>query len=97
MFDIGFWELLLIAVVALFVVGPEKLPSFVRKAGAWTTKIRRFIHHTRREIEQELLVHEQQTFKEKIADLDTLMKDAPDKILQQNEETQSVDKKTSHD
>ena len=35
MFDVGFWELLLIAVVALIVVGPEKLPKVVRVCGLW--------------------------------------------------------------
>ena len=31
MFDIGFWELIVIAVIALLVVGPEQLPGFVRE------------------------------------------------------------------
>ena len=79
MFDIGFWELLLIAVVSLFVIGPDKLPGFVREAGQWLGKARRFIQHTRREIEQELDLHEQLSLKEKISDMDELLENAPDR------------------
>lgn len=85
MFDIGFWELLLIAIVSLFVVGPEKFPGFIREAGVWVNKAQRFIQQTRREINQELLLHEQQSFKEKIADLDDLMHNAPDRMLNADE------------
>ena len=35
MFDIGFWELSLLALVALLVVGPERLPKLARTAGLW--------------------------------------------------------------
>ncbi len=85
MFDIGFWELLLIAIVSLFVIGPEKFPGFIREAGIWINKIRRFIQQTRREINQQLLLHEQESFKQKIADLDDLMENAPDKVLEKEE------------
>ena len=95
MFDIGFWELLLIALVALFVIGPDKLPSFIREAGVWASKARRFIQQTRREINQELLLHEQQTFKEKIADLDDLVQNAPDRILNADESKTVPDSKSS--
>ena len=43
MFDIGFWELLLIAIISLLVAGPEKLPELVRDAGRWLTM--RALHH----------------------------------------------------
>jgi sec-independent protein translocase protein TatB len=35
MFDIGFWELTIIGVVALLVIGPDKLPGIARTAGMW--------------------------------------------------------------
>jgi sec-independent protein translocase protein TatB len=41
MFDIRWSELLVIAVVALIVIGPKELPSVLRTVGQWTTKIRR--------------------------------------------------------
>lgn len=54
MFDVGFWELVLIAVVALVVVGPERLPRLARTAGLWIGKGRRFVSSVRADIEQEL-------------------------------------------
>ncbi len=41
MFDIGFAELLIIGVVALLVIGPERLPEAVRTASAWINRLRR--------------------------------------------------------
>jgi sec-independent protein translocase protein TatB len=43
MFDIGFSELLLFGVIALIVLGPEKLPQAARTAGQWYAKIRRTV------------------------------------------------------
>lgn len=40
MFDIGFWEMVLIAVVALVVVGPKELPVVIRTVGAWVGRAR---------------------------------------------------------
>ena len=53
MFDAGFWELALIFVLALLVVGPERLPGLARKAGLWVGKARRFVTNVRSDIEQE--------------------------------------------
>jgi len=54
MFDIGFWELTLIAVVALLVVGPERLPSMARTVGLWVGRIRRYVQHVKDDIEDEI-------------------------------------------
>jgi len=54
MFDIGFWELAVIAVVALLVVGPEEFPALVRTGSGWLRKIRAFIQDARSELEQEV-------------------------------------------
>lgn len=43
MFDIGFWEILLIGVVSLLVIGPEKLPEVARTVGKWVGKVQRFV------------------------------------------------------
>ena len=53
MFDIGFWEIVVVAVVALLVVGPDEFPTLVRNIGGWLGKIRRFVSETREELEQE--------------------------------------------
>jgi sec-independent protein translocase protein TatB len=53
-FDIGFWELLLIAIVALLVVGPERLPKLVREVGLWIGHAKASLQSIRREISREL-------------------------------------------
>jgi len=58
MFDIGFWELCLIAVVALLVFGPEKLPGAARTAGLWIGRARRFIGTIKQDIDKELHLQE---------------------------------------
>ena len=53
MFDIGFQELMLIMVVALLVIGPERMPSVARKAGLWFGKVRRFVGSVKEDIDRE--------------------------------------------
>lgn len=53
MFDIGFWELVVVAVVALLVVGPERLPALVRDVAGWTQRLRRMATAVRSEFENE--------------------------------------------
>jgi sec-independent protein translocase protein TatB len=57
-FDVGFFELLLIGLVALLVFGPERLPSLVRTAGLWIGRGRRFLSTVKADIEQELKAEE---------------------------------------
>ncbi|MDP4918149.1 MAG: Sec-independent protein translocase protein TatB [Haliea sp.] len=54
MFDIGFAELLLIGVVGLLVIGPERLPATIRTVSVWIQQIRRGFNQIRTEVEQEL-------------------------------------------
>lgn len=54
MFDIGFPELLLISVVALLVIGPEKLPDTIRTVSLWVGRIQRSFRNLKREIETEI-------------------------------------------
>lgn len=79
MFDVGFWELIIIGIVALLVVGPEKLPGLARDAGKWLAATRRFVKKTRQDIEQELHIDANESLSAKITDLDDLMQIAPDK------------------
>lgn len=53
MFDIGFWEILLISVLALVVLGPERLPKAAKTVGYWVGKARRYIEGVKHEVEQE--------------------------------------------
>ena len=58
MFDIGFWEMALVGVVALLVIGPERLPGVARVAGLWIGKGRRFMSSVKGEIDRELKADE---------------------------------------
>ncbi|MCP4701100.1 MAG: twin-arginine translocase subunit TatB [Gammaproteobacteria bacterium] len=60
MFDIGSWELLVIAVVLLLVVGPDKLPGIARTAGHWFGQVRGFVSKMKADIEGEMHLHEVQ-------------------------------------
>ena len=53
MFDVGFWEILLILVLALVVLGPERLPQAARTVGYWVGKARRYIEGVKNEVEKE--------------------------------------------
>ena len=54
MFDIGFSELILVGIVALLVIGPERLPETVRTATMWLNRIRRGFNEIKQEVQQEL-------------------------------------------
>lgn len=72
MFDIGFWELLLIGVVALLVIGPDKLPGLARTAGLWLGRARHFIGSVKADIDRELRADELRRAVERDAGLDEL-------------------------
>lgn len=54
MFDIGFWELLVIAVVLLLVMGPERLPEVAKQAAFFVRKARQGMFRLRNEMKSEL-------------------------------------------
>lgn len=58
MFDMGFTELVLIGIVALIVIGPERLPGVARTAGKYFGKLRRFMTNVRADVESELRADE---------------------------------------
>ena len=72
MFDIGFWELALIGVVALLVVGPDRLPALARTVGLWVGKIRRYVSTVRDDIEREIQADELKSLLSKTDDLNPL-------------------------
>lgn len=57
MFDMGFFELLVVFVIALLVLGPERLPKVARKVGYWSGRARATFSNLRYELERE--VHNQ--------------------------------------
>ena len=54
MFDIGFAELVVIAVVGLLVIGPERLPGAIRTGALWVNRLRRGFNEIKMEVQQEL-------------------------------------------
>ncbi|CUA85674.1 Sec-independent protein translocase protein TatB [Pseudidiomarina woesei] len=58
MFDIGFWELLVIAVLGLIVLGPERLPGALRSMQRGFTKVREFSSNVQAELKHELRIKE---------------------------------------
>jgi sec-independent protein translocase protein TatB len=53
-FDIGFSEIVVCAIVALLVIGPERMPETVRTIGLWIGRFKRSLHETRTEIERQI-------------------------------------------
>jgi sec-independent protein translocase protein TatB len=91
MFDIGFWEILIILLVALLVVGPDRLPGLAREVGLWVRKLRSFATSVRSDIEQEFQTEElRRLLKEQNNEIDqlkNLMKDTEDSLRSDVEET----------
>jgi sec-independent protein translocase protein TatB len=66
MFDVSFSELLVIAVVALLVIGPEKLPKIARTVGAFTGRMQRYVAQVKDEINREVRFEELQKLQQEI-------------------------------
>ncbi|MBK1721573.1 Sec-independent protein translocase protein TatB [Thiocystis violacea] len=80
MFDVGFQELLLIGVVALVVIGPERLPKVARIAGMWLGRARRTLASVKHEIDRELKAEELKKILDHQAranPLETILEDTP--------------------
>ena len=58
MFDFGFWEIAIIGVITLIVVGPEKMPSLARKVGLYFGKLNRFFNKVKSDINEEIRMDE---------------------------------------
>lgn len=73
MFDMGFWEMVMIAVIGLLVIGPKRLPEVARALGRWTAKVRNFIATSRADLEREFNTTElRQMLNDKQGELDEL-------------------------
>ena len=58
MFDFGFWEIAIIGIITLIVVGPEKMPAIARKAGLYFGKLNRFFNKVKSDINEEIRMDE---------------------------------------
>jgi sec-independent protein translocase protein TatB len=61
MFDIGFMELVLISVIGLLVLGPQRLPKVAAEIGKWVGRARRTATQLRRQLEREIELSELET------------------------------------
>ena len=66
MFDVSFSELLVIAIVALLVIGPEKLPKVARTVGAFTGRLQRYMTQIKEEVNREIRFDELQKLQQEI-------------------------------
>lgn len=66
MFDISFAELMMVAVVGLLVIGPEKLPKVARTLGAYTGRLQRYISQVKDEVNREVRFEELQALQQEI-------------------------------
>jgi sec-independent protein translocase protein TatB len=66
MFDIGFTELMVIGVVALVVIGPERLPKVARTVGAYLGRLQRYVNDVKADINREIELEELKKFKQQV-------------------------------
>ena len=100
MFDVGFFELLLLGVVALLVIGPERLPKVARTAGLWIGKGRRMLQSVKADIEQELRAEElKRILKEQAGSnpVHEILEETKDNLETLRKETESVVKAAADD
>ncbi len=90
MFDFGFWEIAIIGIITLIVVGPEKMPALARKAGLYVGKFKKFVSKIQNDINNEIKSEElkdqlsikaeesslSQTVKEAKSSIDEIKKEA---------------------
>jgi sec-independent protein translocase protein TatB len=68
MFDVGFSELMVIAVVALIVIGPERLPKVARTMGHLVGRLQRYVNEVKADINREIELDELRKFKSSFED-----------------------------
>ena len=68
MFDVGFSELLVIAVVALIVIGPERLPRVARTAGHLLGRLQRYVGDVKSDINREMQIEDLKKLQQQVAD-----------------------------
>ena len=98
MFDIGFWEILLIGVLALVVLGPERLPGAMRSTLKTIRSVRNVASGFKDEVEHQLRVHElhenlKKAEQQGLKDLSPELKNSVDELKEAAESVQKPYKK----
>ena len=95
MFDFGFSEMLVIGVIALVVLGPERLPVVARTAGEWVGKAQRFVAQVKSDIDRETELSELKRIQDEAKALADDVKSTVEKSAAQIEsEAKAVAEKT---
>ena len=68
MFDISFMEMLIVAIAALMVLGPERLPTVARQAGQWMSRMRRYIEDVKSDFSHQIDLAELKGIKSEVED-----------------------------
>lgn len=95
MFDIGFLELALIGIVALLVLGPERLPTAAKTAGVWIGRARKMVGELTREVDRQLKTEEIRQRLNKEGDelgIEKIQKTVDDALVEANKFKHLVDK-----
>ena len=79
MFDIGFWELLLLSALALLVLGPERMPDAALRISALLKRMRRSVASFQHELHEQVRASKEKSLDENLEHLDQLFAQAPDK------------------
>ena len=66
MFDIAFTELMIAAVAALIVIGPERLPRVARQCGEWLGKLQRYVNDVKSDVKRQIELDELRNLKEEV-------------------------------
>jgi sec-independent protein translocase protein TatB len=80
MFDIGFSELLVIAVVALLVIGPERLPKVARTAGHMFGRLQRYVNEVKADIQREMELDELRKLRSQFEDAARSVQDSVQEV-----------------
>lgn len=97
MFDIGFFELVVIAVVGLLVLGPQRLPQAIRTLGLYLGRIRKTVAGIQQEVNEQLQLEE---MRERLAEHEkkvrSTLSDAEKKLTEEVDLQQPNDKTTAN-
>jgi sec-independent protein translocase protein TatB len=80
MFDIGFSELVVIAIVALIVIGPERLPKVARTMGHLFGRMQRYVNDVKADISREMELDELKKMQSSMEDAARSMRDSVDSV-----------------
>ena len=101
MFDVGFLEILVIGIVSLIVIGPEKLPAVARTVGTWVGKAQRFVRGVKSDFASELKSGDLQKIigdqNDQISELRSLVNNARDELKAGVEEASSSTRTSMED